>query len=149
VSNLIKLINTLRASESGSETETFSETLQVQLAVAIAMVLDIPLSSADTSASAYYRQVHEVKIRKLISQINELYLIDVSFVTKLIENNFKTRFNLIHRPQEVISAVVNIANCVLKDIRENATDITLSESDLVRLGVTAGALIRGEEVESE
>ena len=149
MSNLIKLINTLRTSESGGETESFSETLQIQLAVAIAMVLDVPVSSIDTNAGTYYSQTHDAKVRKLVSQINELYLIDVSFVTKLIENNYKTRFNLIHRPQEAIGAVVAIANSIIGDVRENTSEITLSESELVRLGLTAGALIRGEEVESE
>ncbi len=149
MSNLIKLINTLRTSESGGETEAFSETLQIQLAVAIAMVLDVPVSSIDTNAGTYYSQTHDAKVRKLVSQINELYLIDVSFVTKLIENNYKTRFNLIHRPQEAIGAVVAIANSIIGDVRENTSEITLSESELVRLGLTAGALIRGEEVESE
>ncbi len=149
MSNLIKLINTLRASENDNGTDSFSQTLQIQLAVAIAMVLDVPVSAGETSASAYYSQQHDVRVRKLVSQINELYLIDVPLVSKLIVENYKTRFNLIHRPQESIGAVVAIANDILQSVRENATDITLSESELVRLGVTAGALIRGEETESE
>lgn len=148
MSNLIKLVNSLRSSDNGEATEAFSETIQIQLATAIAMVLEIPLT-AETNAQTFYSQTHEQKIRQLVSQINELYLLDVSLVMQLIQKNYITRFNLIHRPQEVIGAVVSIANCVLKDVRENSTDIDISESELVRLGVTAGALLHGEETTSQ
>lgn len=148
MSNIIKLVNSLRSSDNGEATEAFSETIQIQLATAMAMVLEIPLTS-ETNAQTYYSQTHESKIRKLVSQINELYLLDVPLVTQLIQKNYITRFKLIHRPQEVIGAVVSIANCVLNDVRENSTDIDISESELVRLGVTAGALLNEEETTSQ
>lgn len=141
MSNLIKLVDSLRASDISDATESFSETIQIQLATAIAMVLSIPLT-AETNASTFFNQTHGKTVRTLVSKINELYLLDVSMVSKLIEQNYITRFNLIHRPTEAIDAVVSIANIVAQCVNENVTNIDISGSDLTRLGITVGALIK-------
>lgn len=140
MSNLIKLVDTLRASDVDDTTESFSETIQIQLATAIAMVLTVPVVM-ETNGTTYFNLVHGKTVRTLVSKINELYLLDVSMVSKLIEKNYVTRYNLIHRPTEAIDAVVSIANCVAQCVNENATNININSSDLTRLGVTAGALI--------
>lgn len=145
MSTLINLIETLRKNISDeARNENLSEQTQVHLATAVALNLAVP-AQAETTGTAYYNQNYAAKVRSMISEINELYLLDVSCVLKLIERNYAARFNFVHAPTSAIDVVNAISAFIHGQSTEGQPTIDLTVSELTRIGNGVAGFLREEQ----
>lgn len=145
MSTLINLIETLRKNISDeARNENLSEQTQVHLATAVALNLAVP-AQAETTGTAYYNQNYAAKVRSMISEINELYLLDVSCVLKLIERNYAARFNFVHAPTSAIDVVNAISAFIHGQCTEGQPTIDLTVSELTRIGNGVAGFLREEQ----
>lgn len=111
--SLLALVDSLRKQYDEDQTDELSESLQVHLAVAIAKNLCVP-SESSTSGLGCWNQCHRLAVRKLLDEINELYIIDIPKVTDLIRETFVTCHDLVHNPQNVVDVVNLVTQNILK-----------------------------------
>ena len=82
-------------------------------------------------------------VRKFVSDINELFLVDVSEVLKIVSEVYTARYNIVHNPVLSIEAVNAIVGSIFEKTKaldgELAPEISLPE--LNRLQLTVGELL--------
>lgn len=148
MSTLINLIETLRKNIKDEErNENLSDQTQIHLATAIALNLAVPALS-ETTGTAYYNQTYAAKVRSLVSEINELYLLDVSCVLKLVERNYAARYNFVHAPTSAIDVVNAISGFIYGQLAEGQPTIDLTVSELNRIGNGVAGFLREEQEET-
>lgn len=134
MSTLITLVETLRKNIGDAErNENLSEQTQVHLATAIALNLPVP-ADTELTGTPYFNQHYLPTVRKLISEINELYLLDVGVVTNLVARNYAARFNFVHAPTYSIDVVSVVANHIYGKLTEGQPVVDLSVNELTRIG---------------
>lgn len=115
--SIYDLVEGLRAQYSEEPDDQLSETIQVQIAIAIAHTLPVP----PVEASGNGWETHRLTVRKLLDEINEQYLIDITQLTQLIRNIWMGLYNLVHNPQFALKEIAAVTACYLKKQGENET----------------------------
>lgn len=118
---LLNLVNNLRKQYSDEQSDELSESLQIHLASAIAANLKVP-NTPNITAMGCWNQDHRAHVRRLVDEINELYIIDTNKVIDLIRGSFIIQYNLIHQPQQAVEVV----NLIVGHLLEKGGDTTLA-----------------------
>ena len=142
---MINLIKSLRDNYNDvNQDDGLTELLETQLAIAIASHLEVPANKT-LNAKAFYTDEHHHTVRTLVSEINELYLLDVGRVLAMIEKMYITRFDLVNNPVKAVDALTAIAQVACA--KEDGAPIVLNASDLTRLHTGVGELFNQSTVE--
>lgn len=143
MSTMMNLIKSLRENFREDEKGDLDVRVQHTLAVAIGMQLKVPAEPVSTSGINAYNSNHLAVVRKFVSEINELFLVDVGDVLKIVSEVYTARYNFVHNPSLSLNAVNAIVASIFDETKalngEVAPAITLSE--LNRLQVTVGELL--------
>ncbi len=143
MTTLMNLIKALRENFREDENGNLDARVQHTLAVAIGMQLKVPAEPVSTSGINAYNSNHLPMVRKFVSDINELFLVDVSEVLKIVSEVYIARYNIVHNPALSIEAVNAIVGSIFEKTKaldgELAPEISLPE--LNRLQLTVGELL--------
>lgn len=140
MSTLITLVKALRDLPETSEESGFSEHQQVKLATTIAMSLKIPTSVEAESGNLFFNNHYRAPVRRMISEINELFLLNCPAVESLVEKVYIERFNFVHRPELTTDSVSAIINSIPSGF-ETAKPVRIEPVDLARLNTVVKPMV--------
>lgn len=141
MSSLINLIKALRDNVNDSREDGFSDTTQAMLASAVAFALPLPTTSTG-SAKMHYNNTLLATVRKLVSEINELYLLDTEYVQGLIMDTYVVRYNFVHAPESSLDVVNVITQHQVNEHAPNNTAPTINLPELRRIQVVVSELMK-------
>lgn len=131
MSNLLNVVKALQERYTNDASDSLDEKVQIQLATAIGGQLPIP-AVQEGSGKAYYQSMHFQTIRKLVNEINELFVLDVSCVLSCVESIYVARYNFVHAPQlstDIVNAiVVQVAGEVATDLFNMPSYVRISNT---------------------
>lgn len=143
MSTMINLVKALRENFREDENGDLDVRVQRTLAAAIGMQLSIPAQPVSTSGLNAYNSNHLATVRAFVSEVNELFLVDVSEVLKIAAEVYIARYNFVHNPLLSMGAVNAVVHAVFEETKSleggNAPELSLPE--LSRLQVTVGELL--------
>lgn len=126
MSTLNELVKTLRADMT--DDTGYSDAQQAALAVAIASLLPVPALPPTTGTGVnYYNINYATTVRRMISDINDAFMIDVVKVSNLILTVYEKRYNIVHRPLQVLDLIA-----VLSRTEDVEGAVTLNANELNR-----------------
>lgn len=140
--SIYDLVEGLRAQYSEEPSDHLSDLIQQQLAIAIAHTLAVP---AEPNGTGW--ETHRLTVRKLLDDINEQYLIDISVVTELIRNIWTDLYNLVHFPQRAINVAIATAIAHVKKNGENELQVidAINLSNFVSTCSIIAELVNGQQ----
>lgn len=102
MSNIINLIRALQASNSIDD-DALDEKIAIQVASAIGHQL--PVAVDQSTADAYFNAQYNTKVRKLLCEINELYIINIDQCLDIVKTTYRLRYNLVNSPSSVTDEI--------------------------------------------
>lgn len=85
-----------------------SRIIAMGIASAIAYGLQLPTSPV-VNVDLNYFESHEAMVEKLVSNINETFILDVKLIMTLIESIYKLRYNMVFQPDLFVSLFDHLA----------------------------------------
>lgn len=104
--DVTKLVNLLQKQYNEDESPVASEVIQHQLAIALNTAIPLDANAA-TGLIAFNE--HRSKINGILSDINELFVIDLERVRSNARELYVARWNLVFRPQQSLNLLVSLA----------------------------------------
>ena len=106
--NLRKLVNK-DLSTRGSDVQ--SAIIVTELSAGIATALQLPANALDSrnDAEKYYTQYHLPVVRKVISDINELFIIDTTSIQRIVSTIWMLRYRMVHEATGLGEVITNLA----------------------------------------
>lgn len=115
-----KLVNNdINTRDAGTQ----SAVIVTELSSAIAYSLQLPANPLDSrnDAERYYTQYHLPLVRKLVSDVNELFIIDSTSIQRIVHTLWMLRYRLVHEATgmgEVLTNLARISNLLPAQIIE-------------------------------
>ena len=92
--NIQKLLQILDTCENPAQRKTFLETV---LGVELGYSLSLPSARVE-SVVAYFEQFHAEMVKRVLSEVNEMYPFAVNVTYNLVVDVFKNRYVICHEP---------------------------------------------------
>lgn len=93
--NIQKLLQILDTCENPAQRKTFLETV---LGVELGYSLSLPSARVE-SVVAYFEQFHAEVVKRILSEVNEMYPFAVNVTYNLVVDVFKNRYVICHEPR--------------------------------------------------
>lgn len=110
--SVLTIVNTLREQLLNVESEDITPALQIQLATTICQCLPIPVQASAGAVASFNEHYHQ-NIRKVINDVNEILLIDVDKVMRLVKSIYTARYELVHGGKSELSVLNAITEAVV------------------------------------
>lgn len=134
--NAVEISQALKLAIQGikdfSDTEK-RQLIAVALGRTVALTLDLPPRVQDSIRLHYSRHLEEV-VRKVVSEVNEIYLLDVPLVCDVTSMFYEFRYNLAYNPSvfaSMIDRLTTWSDDVLPDRIKSLTIAATAKPELI------------------